>query len=86
MPKYKIGDRVEYLGTGRRATVINPDLSSRIILIEFDESFNSGHDGGGVGKQDHCWYCREDSVTPIPDDATLISDDWESLFGAPGIN
>ena len=86
MSQYNVGDRVEYGTTGRLATIIKTPTKSKFLIIEFDEPFPIGHDGGGIGKPGHCWFCWEDGVTLIQDKTVQISDDWESLFGSQNIN
>ena len=86
MSQFNVGDRVEYGTTGRLATIIQTPAESKFLLIEFDEPFPSGHDGDGIGKPGHCWFCWEDGVTLIQDKTAQISDDWESLFGSQNFN
>ena len=63
--KLKVGDRVEVIKkiyrvdfvdfTGEKGVVIQIDGGSPPVLVEFDKSFRSGHDGNGLCKNGHGW-------------------------------
>lgn len=68
---FKVGDRVRcinrYYGNGyivgKVGKVIDVDLyscGSGEILVEFDSDI-CGHDGGGKGKRNHCWWIENSS-------------------------
>lgn len=39
--------------SGAKGTVIY--RCGHYVTVEFDDSFSSGHDGDGNGKEKHCW-------------------------------
>lgn len=51
--EYKIGDRVRTHNENNIGTIIDFN-DAHVALIEYDE-FIDGHDGGGIGKDGHCW-------------------------------
>lgn len=68
MKKFQIGDRVQAIGkvaglnlSGKIGTIIYVYEKGKSwdILVEFDNEFEEGHDGGGRGKSRHCRYGYE---------------------------
>ena len=68
---FKINDKVLYVGTvpimlnktGKIIDILKQDNNSQ-YLVEFD-SFINGHNGAGLGKNYHCWYCKEEEINKI---------------------
>lgn len=80
--KFRVGDRVratrESWGTikaGDLGTVIPNLPGHHNALVEFDDNV-SGHDGGGQGKDGHCWWLSDDDIelvheAPTPEAAPI---------------
>lgn len=70
MTDFKVGDRVKYKYRYRKfsnkiGTIIyitdNSHEYQPSALVEFDNHIG-GHDGGGAGKDGHCWWFYSNSL------------------------
>lgn len=76
MEKFKIGDRVEWVGNsetsyvkgvmniGAAGTVkdVYEDYMGNVYAVEFDDAFSQNHTCDGACKNKHGWWCKENEI------------------------
>ena len=70
--------------TGDTGTVVK--MSEYDILVEFDRVIPDGHDGGGIGRDRHCWWIMPKDIEILQEnDVRLDNLDTKDLFDLIGI-
>lgn len=80
--KFKVGDRVEYIGNDQLDPLSYGD-KGRVILccdymmyyVEWDKRDSRMHDGNGNGKDHHCWFVRECEIRKVKEEKKMTSNE-----------